>query len=298
MLKAQIAARPLPLGCHWPSESAHPLAERIRLLARRPPRAGRRMLGAVAVGLGGAAVGFAVWAAQPPRIVTEWTPGPAPRSERLGATPGEVAADRQATGRPEPHSTPATDKPARMALAAASSAAPPGADDWPRPTQAPAPQAPPAVLLPVSTDDFDRMGNWPLRRFHAAADRSMVEPGKAVRVLATMTDPRGITLTTDLTAYGSQSYFRTGYILRNGSRYELFTGVVQRGDRLTVTAALNGGFDRASSGSVTLASGQTGSIRLPNGQLVQVTPTLRDETPKEQTYGSGRVPPAERFWRP
>jgi hypothetical protein len=258
------------------------------------------------VGLGAAAAGFAVWAAQPAKVVTEWTPSPAPTpSERQAqAAPGEFpqAAERQGFGRPAAQTPPAGDSKAEAAPTAVAGPAAHETEDWPRPREAPptdpTPQTPPAVLFPASTEDFDRKGNWPLRRFHAAADRSTVEPGKAVRVFATMTDPAGITLITDLTAYGSQSFFRTGYILRNASRYELFTSIAQRGDRLTVTAALNGGFDRASSGSVTLASGQTGSIRLPNGQLVQVTPTLRDETPREQAYGTGRVPLVERFWRP
>src|SRR5258705_297126 len=45
MLKAQLAARPLPLGCYWPAPSAHPLAQRIRLLAARAPGVWRLRLG-------------------------------------------------------------------------------------------------------------------------------------------------------------------------------------------------------------------------------------------------------------
>jgi beta-lactamase regulating signal transducer with metallopeptidase domain len=41
MLKTQLAARPLPIGCYWPAQAAHPLAERIGLLSQRTPgRAG------------------------------------------------------------------------------------------------------------------------------------------------------------------------------------------------------------------------------------------------------------------
>ncbi|MDB5462836.1 MAG: hypothetical protein JWP23_1225, partial [Phenylobacterium sp.] len=116
-------------------------------------------------------------------------------------------------------------------------------------------------------------------------DWSAVEPGSAVRVLATMTDPEGIPLTTDLTAFGSQSWYRLGYVRRNASRYKLFTSVAQHGDRLVVTAALDRSFRFMVSGSVELASGETGTITLPPGQVVTVTPTLRPETPEELAEG-------------
>lgn len=121
----------------------------------------------------------------------------------------------------------------------------------------------------------------PTRRIHAIADWSSVEPGSAVRVLATMTDPEGIPLTTDLTAFGSQSWYRLGYVRRNASHYKLFTSVVQHGDRLRVTAGLNRSFQSLVSGAIELGSGETGTIRLPNGLLVTVTPTLWAETPAE-----------------
>jgi len=40
--------------------------------------------------------------------------------------------------------------------------------------------------------------------------------------------------------------------------------------------------------SIELASGETGTIRLPNGLAVTVTPTLRPETPDEVSEGRGR----------
>ena len=103
-----------------------------------------------------------------------------------------------------------------------------------------------------------------------------------------MTDPDGIPLTTDLTAFGSQSRYRLGYIARGPSRYKLFTKVTQHGERMTVTAGLDRSFESMVSGSIELASGETGTIRLPNGQLVTVTPILRDETPQELAAGLGR----------
>ncbi len=72
LLKTQLASRPLPVGCYWPAESQHPLAERIDMLARKPLSDRRRAV-ATAVVLGVAAsAGIAAWAAQPERtIITE-----------------------------------------------------------------------------------------------------------------------------------------------------------------------------------------------------------------------------------
>ena len=72
LLKTQLAHQALPLGCHWPSRSAHPLKERIVMLKFPQPHAGRRTLGVatvVALSLGAAC---AAWAAnpKPPRLIT------------------------------------------------------------------------------------------------------------------------------------------------------------------------------------------------------------------------------------
>jgi len=106
-----------------------------------------------------------------------------------------------------------------------------------------------------------------------------------VRVLATMTDPDGRRLTTDLTAFGSQSVYRTGWFQRNGSRYALLTSVLQDGDRLWVSASLDRRFQAATSGTISLGSGETGDIVLGNGQVVTVTPTVRPETAEEIEAG-------------
>lgn len=79
LLKTQLAAQPLPLGCHWPAASQHPLKERIAMLKFPLPSAARRVAGlgvVAALSLGGAAV---AWAAQGP------------------AGFGDVAADAPAT---------------------------------------------------------------------------------------------------------------------------------------------------------------------------------------------------------
>jgi len=68
LLKAQLATQPLPLGCHWPAGSEHPLKERIAMLKSPLPAPGRRAAGlalVAAVSLGGAC---AAWAAQAPTL--------------------------------------------------------------------------------------------------------------------------------------------------------------------------------------------------------------------------------------
>lgn len=69
LLKTHLSAQALPVGCHWPAEAQHPLAERIDLLARRPVSVRRRAVAAVLVVslMGGA--GYAAWAAQPERTI-------------------------------------------------------------------------------------------------------------------------------------------------------------------------------------------------------------------------------------
>lgn len=62
LLKTQIAARALILGCQWPAQSEHPLKQRIALLSQ-PPRA--PALGAVAVMLAALVAGLSAWAATP-----------------------------------------------------------------------------------------------------------------------------------------------------------------------------------------------------------------------------------------
>jgi len=66
LLKAQISAAPLPLGCTWPSRSSRFLKERMTMLADKTPGRARRMAGAgfIAVALLGA--GLAAWAQKPP----------------------------------------------------------------------------------------------------------------------------------------------------------------------------------------------------------------------------------------
>jgi beta-lactamase regulating signal transducer with metallopeptidase domain len=81
LLKTQLAAQPLPLGCHWAAGSAHPLKARIAMLTAPLPLPAMRGLGlgvaaALTLGAGGLA-----WAAQP--AASAAGPGPAQRAEAL-----------------------------------------------------------------------------------------------------------------------------------------------------------------------------------------------------------------------
>jgi len=275
MLKTQLAAQPLPLGCYWLAQSAHPLAERIGLLSQKEPGRTTRALGCAAVT--GLVLGSALtaWAARPAEVILA-PPIPQLKVEPASWTP-QVRLQPSVATRP----VAAEPRPGRRVRPPA---APPAPLVLPEPgSLAPAPPPPPIQTgwLLTASGRARPPGFFGPGRIHAAAGWSSVEPGSAVRVLATMTDPDGIPLITDLTAFGSQSRYRIGYVQRNASRYKLFTRVVQNGDRLLVTAALNRSFQPMVSGSTELVSGETGAIRLPNGLVATVTPTLRPETPEE-----------------
>ena len=81
LLKTQIAPALLRLGCTWTSPSAKRIGERIAMLGR--PALSRRaaIAGASTVAVGALALGYAAWAQQPERVVTQtarpqavWTP--------------------------------------------------------------------------------------------------------------------------------------------------------------------------------------------------------------------------------
>jgi beta-lactamase regulating signal transducer with metallopeptidase domain/biopolymer transport protein ExbD len=66
LLKTQISAQPLPLGCTWPSRSSRFFKERMVMLANKTPSRARRMAGAGFVALALLGAGFAAWAQKPP----------------------------------------------------------------------------------------------------------------------------------------------------------------------------------------------------------------------------------------
>jgi bla regulator protein blaR1 len=72
MFKAQLAAQPLPLACHW--GFGHPLKERIAMLKAPMVSPRRQRAGLVAVAALALATGFAAWAAQPKRTAPAVVP--------------------------------------------------------------------------------------------------------------------------------------------------------------------------------------------------------------------------------
>lgn len=296
MLKTQLAARPLPLGCYWPSQSAHPLAERIGLLARAAPGRRVRAAGAALLTLFAVGAGWAAWAARPAEVVLVSTPtqptsppvaaSPLANVARFDLSPAAAAIQpthKDAVRTTDPEEPRAIDasffRPASMETEPAPQAAA-GTTDH---ASSEPPQRCPDDRWPAAAGHGQLAAGLfgPGRKVHAVANWSSVEPGSAVRVVARMSDPDGNLLTTDLTAFGSQSWYRLGCISRQDSRYKLFTSVAQHGARLTVTAGLDKSFRAIVSGSIELGSGETGTITLPNGLKVTVTPYLRPETPQE-----------------
>jgi beta-lactamase regulating signal transducer with metallopeptidase domain len=273
MLKTQLAARPPPIGCYWPAQAAHPLAERIGLLSRSSPGRVVRTLGAASVSALALSAAWAAWAARPAQIA--YAPKAVAAAASLAAARDAPPPAPQPTVRPETVQPVATPPEPVEPFAYARD---PSAGGFTEATDDPEKVTPERRLLPPGLFG-------PSKKVHAIARWSSVEPGSAVRVYATMKDPDGHSLVTDLTAFGSQSWYRLGYIERNSSPYKLFTSVTQHGDRLTVTAGLNQSLKSILSGSIDLTSGETGAIRLPNGLIVTVTPTLRAETSEETAEG-------------
>lgn len=284
LLKTQAGAHALPFGCYWSMTPAHPLVERVSLLTRPRGDTFIRTAGVTLLALttlGGAAT---IWAARPPRVVLL----PSHEAEILDrlvryapvrkAPPPIVAAAK--TSR-EPRDTVALASPILAKTIEPETPLPSISD------------SPPLIRVADIAPPPRQARVW------KTSNLSWVEPGLAVRVVATMTDPDGVPLITDLTAFGSQALFRLGYIQRHQSRDKLFTRVVQHGDRLEVWASLGSGFWPEVTGSVSLASGETGAIRLPGGRLVTVTPIVRPETAEEiaaaRALGSRPAMNFERF---
>ena len=80
LVKAQLAILPLPLGCYWPSKSAHPLVERVAMLKHKDIGRARRLTGLAALAVLCAGAGLTAWAAQPAEVRLI-----APKPERVAA---------------------------------------------------------------------------------------------------------------------------------------------------------------------------------------------------------------------
>ncbi|GAM97623.1 regulatory sensor-transducer of BlaR1/MecR1 family [alpha proteobacterium U9-1i] len=68
MLKTQLAAQAVPLGCAWPPIGAGPLKQRIAMLGKPAPTSARHRLGALACAAAATSLSIAIWAAQPARV--------------------------------------------------------------------------------------------------------------------------------------------------------------------------------------------------------------------------------------
>lgn len=141
MLKTQLAAQPLPLGCHW--GYSHPLKERIAMLKQPVPSSSRWCVGSAVLVALLVSSGVAAWAAQPPvelagAVVSAGAPPPPP--------PVPPAP---------PEAPPAPAAPVFSAHPAAPSPPPP------RPARPPAPPAPAAA--PAPTVDASSMRTEPPR---------------------------------------------------------------------------------------------------------------------------------------
>ena len=85
MFNTQLAAQPLPLGCHW--GFGHPLKERIEMLKQPLPSRRRWITGTTLAGALASFAGVAAWAAQPPVASGSAVAGPAAAAYVAGAAP-------------------------------------------------------------------------------------------------------------------------------------------------------------------------------------------------------------------
>jgi hypothetical protein len=97
MLKTQLAATPVPLGCQWPPVGAKPLKERIAMLARPRPSPVRTAIGAVLCALAVFAAAGAAWIAQPPRMAYAAERNDTAASRALGRRLVETLQEGQMT---------------------------------------------------------------------------------------------------------------------------------------------------------------------------------------------------------
>lgn len=91
LLKSQMRAVTLPLGCAWPA-SEHPLTERVALLKHQRPTRARRWTGAALILSLTTLAGVGAWAAQPSQV--------APASPKNNFVGGIVYAQRNGDGGP------------------------------------------------------------------------------------------------------------------------------------------------------------------------------------------------------
>ncbi|HEX7944084.1 MAG TPA: M56 family metallopeptidase, partial [Phenylobacterium sp.] len=204
LLKAELAARPLPLGCYWPAKATHPLTERMAMLQRDPLPRDRRLAGAACVGALAAVASTVAWAARPPDVVATMVAArsvaalPSPAGEHGFAPVGDPSA-APARAVPAVAAAPDLQAPIAGATEEPSNAAGPSPEPdqdaapaaMPSPAQPPE-QAPRGLLLaslqptlksaslqrpPPSTADLPAWSQTP-----SAADMQAAYPPAAARV--------------------------------------------------------------------------------------------------------------------
>lgn len=100
LLRTQLNAPPLPLGCHWPPGGAGPLKERLLMLKSPKPKRRVQLFGAGMISLAAAAAAVCAWAAQPAevRVVTLQS-----KAQVSSAAPGGIVAKQDINGQQARH---------------------------------------------------------------------------------------------------------------------------------------------------------------------------------------------------
>lgn len=96
LLKTQLGTQPLPVGCHWPAGSAHPLKERIVMLKSPLPARARKRLGLAVVGSLAALCAGAAWATGATRTTVgdpDWVQRPTP-ADVVAFYPARAVAEK------------------------------------------------------------------------------------------------------------------------------------------------------------------------------------------------------------
>lgn len=100
MFKTQLAAWPLPLGCHW--GYGHPLKERIEMLKQPLPSRSRTLAGITLMAALSLGTGFTAWSMQPASASKQPTPSARSMPEEMqGSVPlyPKEAVDKKLSGK-------------------------------------------------------------------------------------------------------------------------------------------------------------------------------------------------------
>jgi beta-lactamase regulating signal transducer with metallopeptidase domain len=96
LLRTQLNALPLPLGCYWPSSGVQSLKERLIMLKKPSPNRAARLAGATLVTGLCASITVAAWAAQPDERIAVAAPAKTVQApDRVSTSPNASAAPAQ-----------------------------------------------------------------------------------------------------------------------------------------------------------------------------------------------------------